>query len=92
MSVCKTLTPVFAAPGDFLFREGDAAHEMFFLQSGSVEMRREATEHSPEFNETASAVAHFGEVALLLEGAPQRDYKPRLHGTNRMNPSTARIV
>jgi len=69
VSICKTLLPVFAAPGDYLFREGAVANEMFFLQSGTVEMVREAGEmRSEEVLERLEAVCHFGEVALLLEG------------------------
>ena len=37
-SVCKLLKPCFAAPLDFVFREGEIGLEMYFVQSGSVEI------------------------------------------------------
>lgn len=36
--MCKLLKPCFAAPLDFVFREGEIGLEMYFVQSGSVEL------------------------------------------------------
>jgi len=69
-SVCKLLKPCFAAPSDYVFREGELGLEMFFVQSGTVEIlcAFEGGELRLDCQEQGS---YFGEVALLLEGRPR---------------------
>merc|ERR1719197_551210 len=69
-SVCKLLKPSFAAPNDYIFREGELGLEMFFVQSGTVEIlcNYEGEELRLDYQEQGS---YFGEVALLLEGRPR---------------------
>ena len=70
VSVCKTLQLVFAAPGDCIIKEGAVGHEMYFLQSGAIELLRiSAADGTLALVEMLHAVAHFGEVALLVEHA-----------------------
>ena len=59
----------FAAPSDYVFREGELGLEMFFVQSGTVEIlcQIEGGELRLDCQEQGS---YFGEVALLLEGRP----------------------
>jgi len=39
VSVCSMLVPCFALSREYVFREGDEAHEMFFLQRGRIQIR-----------------------------------------------------
>jgi hypothetical protein len=61
-SVCKLLKPCFAAPSDYVFREGELGLEMFFVQSGTVEIlcAFEGGELRLDCQEQGS---YFGEVA-----------------------------
>lgn len=51
--------------GDTIFKEGDAASELFVIQSGSVEIR-----HGNRMLDTLSGNNIFGEMALI-DGAPR---------------------
>jgi CRP-like cAMP-binding protein len=51
--------------GDAIFKEGDAASELFVIQSGSVEIR-----HGNRLLDTLSGNNIFGEMALI-DGAPR---------------------
>ena len=51
--------------GDAIFKEGDAASELFVIQSGSVEIR-----HGNRVLDTLGGNNIFGEMALI-DGAPR---------------------
>ena len=51
--------------GDILFKEGDAAGELFVIQSGGVEIR-----HGNRLLDTLDGNNIFGEMALI-DGAPR---------------------
>ncbi len=51
--------------GDIIFKEGDAAGELFVIQSGSIEIR-----HGNRVLDTLSDNNIFGEMALI-DGAPR---------------------
>eukprot|EP00965_Chrysotila_dentata_P030091 1002266-Pleurochrysis_carterae.AAC.1 len=73
LSVCKSFIPVYAAPGDLLYREGAFSTEMFFLQSGLVEMLK-TSERSfkQQVAHTLMAPAYFGEASLLTMSTSER--------------------
>ena len=83
-SICRMLRPSFAAPHDVIFREGELALEMFFVQAGRVEVLIpfEAATGEDEglfvdgrmhiVVDEHAAGAHFGETALLLENARKK--------------------
>ncbi len=51
--------------GDVIFKQGDAAHELFIIQSGEVEIRL-----GNRVLETLPQYSIFGEMALI-DGAPR---------------------
>jgi CRP-like cAMP-binding protein len=51
-------------PGDVIFREGDAGHEMFFVSSGRVSLRLGSGSHEREVA-VVEPGGFFGELALL---------------------------
>jgi CRP-like cAMP-binding protein len=52
--------PLKLDPGQLIFEEGDAGHEMFIVRTGSVELRIGET-----FLETVEQGGIFGELALV---------------------------
>jgi voltage-gated potassium channel len=62
--ISTQMRPVVYTPGDYVFRAGDTARDMFFISSGSLEVvsRDGATVYT-----TLSDGDFFGEIALLLK-------------------------
>ena len=58
------LTPAMFTPGDFVFREGEVGHNMYFLSRGNVEVLSERTN---QVYATITEGGYFGEVALLMD-------------------------
>ncbi len=58
--------------GDVIFKQGDAAQELFIIQSGEVEIRL-----GNRVLETLPQYSIFGEMALDRCGAAQRDGRGR---------------
>jgi CPA1 family monovalent cation:H+ antiporter len=58
-SIARLLRPRFAVPGELLIRDGDTAHAMYFLSSGTVEVSVRGSQIK------LSAGNFFGEMALI---------------------------
>ena len=56
------------ADGETIFREGDDAHDLMFLVSGEVEIRKRLVEGSDSRLATLRAPTAFGEIAFLVSG------------------------
>ncbi|HNA80234.1 MAG TPA: cyclic nucleotide-binding domain-containing protein, partial [Turneriella sp.] len=61
--IVMKLTPAMFTPGDFIFREGEIGHNMYFISRGSVEVLSERTN---QVYATIGEGGYFGEIALLL--------------------------
>lgn len=61
--IVMKLTPAMFTPGDYVFREGEIGHNMYFISRGSVEVLSEKTR---QVYATIGEGGYFGEIALLL--------------------------
>ena len=61
--IVMKLTPAMFTPGDFIFREVEIGHNMYFISRGSVEVLSERTN---QVYATIGEGGYFGEIALLL--------------------------
>jgi voltage-gated potassium channel len=61
--IVMKLTPAMFTPGDYIFREGEIGHNMYFISRGSVEVLSEKTN---QVYATIGEGGYFGEIALLL--------------------------
>lgn len=61
VEVTRLLTPRLALPGEVIIRRGEPGHAMYFLASGTIEVRFHDTRLRRETGE------FFGEVALIKE-------------------------
>jgi CRP-like cAMP-binding protein len=66
-SVCKLLKPCFFAPQDWIFKEGELGLEMYFMQTGKVDILC-FVDSEEVLLETLEYGSYFGEVAILLDG------------------------
>jgi putative ABC transport system ATP-binding protein len=57
---------VTLAPGDVLFRQGDASDHVYLIEEGSLEVLRELTDGSTELLTTLDAGRYVGELGPLL--------------------------
>jgi hypothetical protein len=62
--IVMKLTPAMFTPGDFIFREGEVGHNMYFISKGSVEILSEKT---GQVYANLSEGGYFGEIALLKD-------------------------
>jgi CPA1 family monovalent cation:H+ antiporter len=62
MDVARLLQPRFAVPGEVLIREGEHGGSMFFISSGSVDVRRRGGDRTV----TLGRGEFFGEMALIF--------------------------
>jgi len=62
--IVMKLTPAMFTPGDYIFREGEIGHNMYFISRGSVEVLSEKT---GQVYATLGEGGFFGEVALLRQ-------------------------
>ncbi|GAB4426643.1 MAG: hypothetical protein OHK0011_08240 [Turneriella sp.] len=61
--IVMKLTPAMFTPGDYIFREGEIGHNMYFISRGSVEVLSEKTN---QVYATIGEGGYFGEIALLM--------------------------
>ncbi len=61
--IVMKLTPAMFTPGDYIFREGEIGHNMYFISRGSVEVLSEKT---GQVFATIAEGGFFGEIALLM--------------------------
>lgn len=62
--IVMKLTPAMFTPGDYVFREGELGHNMYFISRGSVEILSERT---GQVFASISEGGYFGEIALLMD-------------------------
>ena len=62
--IVMKLTPAMFTPGDYVFREGEIGHNMYFISRGSVEI---LSEKSGQVFASISEGGYFGEIALLMD-------------------------
>lgn len=62
--IVMKLTPAMFTPGDYVFREGEIGHNMYFISRGSVEILSEKT---GQVFASISEGGYFGEIALLMD-------------------------
>jgi voltage-gated potassium channel len=60
--IVMKLRPAMFTPGDYIFREGEIGHNMYFISRGSVEVLSEKTN---QVYATIGEGGYFGEIALL---------------------------
>lgn len=61
--IVMKLSPAMFTPGDYIFREGEVGHNMYFISRGSVEI---LSEKSNQVYATIGEGGYFGEIALLM--------------------------
>lgn len=62
--IVMQLRPAMFTPGDFIFREGEVGHNMYFISKGSVEIISEKT---GAVFATISEGGFFGEISLVMD-------------------------
>ncbi len=66
------------AQGAFIFRQGDASHEIFVLLEGEVQIIRQSASGSNEWLTELAGIAIFGEAALLDDAPRAADVSAKI--------------
>lgn len=61
--IILNMRPAIYTPGDYIFQQGDAGHDMYFISKGSVDV---VSEDGKTVYATLTSGQFFGEIALLL--------------------------